>query len=361
MLGSTMLLPVLAAATEAGSKPVSAGVNHQATFQHLGEMVPEDVNEFVEEFLDKVDEVEVGPLDLYLKLVEDEYDFSQLPVINSTKGNNPHKFKYINDRNREVNGDAFKFIYIGTPAGKALNGKLLDCELAMSTSNSHQSKIYADKVGNELFLKDEKKVIKARLDKGGDVWRKAAAIDQMIKAFSERVDAKKCKADFYKLRDAKGEEYIRKAKRPFIIGDPSTLGNSRTLTINEFIDLDLDKGLANGGSYQAILATLEKGANTTRTDKFKINRVEDVFAMLSNMGQWLDPGTKEGRARLEVMRKMTTGDNGDANLLAYGSAVIALDCNWTELEKPYNTLSAATRTQLRDKAKTENKTAATAA
>src|SRR5690349_6457336 len=98
MLGSTMLstMPVFAKPDEgkAGATPVSAGVNHQAAFQHLGEMLPEVIQEFVEDYLDKKDEVELGPLELYLKLVEEDYDFSQLPVVNSTKGNNPHKFKY---------------------------------------------------------------------------------------------------------------------------------------------------------------------------------------------------------------------------------------------------------------------------
>lgn len=331
------------------TKGVQSQVNHRSFNLHIGEMLTNSVQEFVEEYLDKKDDVELGPLDLLGKLEDDDFDFSQLPIVGSTKGNNPHKFKYTNDRNREVTGDAFKFIYMGTVKGKEYLAKLEDAELALSKSNSHQSKIYADKVGNVLFLEDEQRMLKARITAGGNVWMKTAAIQQMMAGFETRVDKKKCVARYNTYTDAKGNEHIHRTKAVFVIGDPTKVGNATSLTINEFISLDLDLGLANGGTYAAILATLQKGADDTRTVKFKINSVEDVFAMLANIGVYLDPVEEIGRTRQQQMQKLMAKEGGDAYLLSFGAGVTALDPMWPEVEKDYNRLSAEARKAMRDK------------
>ena len=346
------------------TKDVSIGMNHSAHATHVGELMPEAIVNATISLLDKKDDVELGPLDVKFMLDdladEDKFDWNDFPKIGSKIGagvNNPHYFDYTNDRNRTVQGDFFWFAFCGTDKGAELLAKVKDCELAKSKEHSHQSKIYAAQVGNTLFLEDELRMLKARIKSGAAIWTKAASIHQKEMEFNDKIDPKKCKLSYFEVEDGNGEKVLKRTNQPFVIGDPSKLGTYKRLPISSFIELDLDEAVKNGGTYQAVAATLNTGASDPTRAKYKINSVDDVFAMLASIGLFLDPLDETGRKHQEAMRKRMDGASGEANLLSYGNAVHALDASWGEYEAPYDKLSADTRKKMRDANGENRKTA----
>lgn len=337
---------LLAAASESG-RGVEV-LNHSASAVHAGEMIPETINQFVTELVIKKEDVKLGPLDLKFMLEDAEFDFAIFPLLESESGNNPHYYPSTNSKGRDVQGDWFKDYYKGTPTGKVLVAKLADAELALSKENSHQSKMYADKVGNTLFLEDEIAMLKARITSGGNYLKNAAGVQQMETAFTEKLDGKKVLLTYNVYDDADGKEQMKRTNNPFVISEPGKPGNFTRLNVGQFLKLNLDQALDNGGTYGAVIATLRKSAGGTKDGKFKIGQTEESFSCAGSIAEYYDYGSDRGRKHIEAARKLLRKDSSDEYVLNMGDAVMALDTMWGEFEDRYQKLSKARDNATRD-------------
>lgn len=328
----------------------SIPLNHSASNQSLGSGLPDDVVNTVNDMIDKKEQVKIGALTVLDRMIADNVDFARFPVIGSDKGNNPHYFPMSTDSGREATGDAFVEMYKGTDTGKQYLRDLADIKLAEKPETEGQVKIDRIKGKGAVWLKDERNLLTARIRAGGALIQTAVALFQQEETFRTSVNSELVYFD----RNWETEGVLKRTRTPYIIADMKKPIDAQRLTIEQFLNLDVATANLNGGTYQALKATLKKGASDG-TPATNFDSVASLVDALDAGARFLDPEDEGGQKRIDRFANYVTSK--PENLLRFGDFMMACDKLWEEIAPEYRKLSAKRRHDTRDLNATHVKTA----
>jgi len=341
LLASTAVA-ALAPETETGTEQPGIGHNQPpsddveynaealvAKALHVAEHEDEETSQAVERLAAARGEVSVGALCIMLAMVANhgEEEMATWPIPDSDTGTNPDKFK----REQTVDGKVKKVPVVwwnlyadSTPTGKALLQRKEWLQLA-GKDGANKSGIPEDILDmNSVKRSEAIDLVDGRITSNRNGHKEAGKLFFQFQAVRSLTEV-----DCAPVWDNEEEGTVERTKKPIMVwrvpavgtnGQPQPITHFRHMSIGAFLRLDVPKAQENGGTYKALIATVDRGtgaadSNTGGKEATPvIKTVETGASRTVEVHRWMNE-IHEDKTQADLGRLIKTLKHKDADEL----------------------------------------------